>query len=207
MPATRSILGGFIVALTPLFLQACGGSGSDAGAGVSGTYSSVNDESLRMEFKSGGVVTLTAAGLGSSSGTFSVDGEKVIVTVEGQSHTLIRDGDCIQDQQDVFGKLCKGGRAGEASNVSTRKVPTTPTGTYLATNADGEFRLEFKPGNTLTRTATPAGGQPLVQDGGFTMEGDVIYATLPQGEPLVLNFVNDTYESTSFGLPMKFVKQ
>ena len=51
-----------------------------------------------------------------------------------------------------------------------------------------------------------AGGQPLVQDGSFTMEGDAIYATLPGGEPLVLKFVNDGYESTSFGLPLRFAK-
>ena len=106
----------------------------------------------------------------------------------------------------MFGKLCKGGKSGETANVTTRSVPTTPAGTWHASNADGSFQLEFKPGNTLTLTATPAGGQPVVQDGSFTMEGDAIYATLPGGEPLVLKFVNDGYESTSFGLPLRFTK-
>jgi hypothetical protein len=207
MRARLVTLRGLIVAFAPVAAQACGGSGADSGSGVTGAYTSVTDEALRIEFGSGGRVTLVAAGLGSSSATFTVDGEKVIVSVDGQDHTFIRDGDCIEDQLSVFGKLCKGGQAGEAANVTTRDVPTTPTGSYVATNSDGEFRLEFKPGNRLTLTATPAGGQPDAQDGSFTIEGDVIYATLPQGVPLVLKFVNDGYESTSFGLPMRFVRQ
>jgi hypothetical protein len=31
--------------------------------------------------------------------------------------------------------------------------------------------------------------------------------TLEQGIPMVLQFVNNRYESTAFGLPMAFVKQ
>ena len=179
-----------------------------SGSGVSGTYSSVNEDAVTMEFASGGGVSMTAAGLGSSQGTFTVEGEKLIVSLEGRTHAFIRDGDCIQDQQNMFGRLCKGGVAGEASNASTPDVPLTPTGTYLATNTDGEFRLEFKPDNTLTLTATPAGGgAPDARDGTFTVEGRQVHATISTGDPMVLTFVNDGYESTSFGLPMRFVKQ
>jgi hypothetical protein len=161
-----------------------------------------------MEFESGGGVSMAAAGLGSSRGTYTVEGEKLIVSLEGRNHTFIRDGDCVQDQQNVYGQLCKGGRAGEASSVPTPDVPITPTGTYLATTADGEFRLTFKPGNTLTLTATPAaGGSPDARDGTFIVEGRQVHATLSSGDPMVLTFVNDGYESTSFGLPMRFVKQ
>jgi hypothetical protein len=189
-----------------LLLQACGGAGSNSG--VDGEYTSVNDDEVTLEFKSGGNVAASLGDApGSSSGTFTVDGEKVVVNIDGMDYMFIRDGDCIRDQNDVFGKLCKGGQAGEAANVSTRNVPTTPSGTYVATSADGEFRLDFKPGNKVTMIATPPGGQPETLDGSFTMEGDVIYATLPQGVPLVLKFVNDTYESTSFGTPMTFVKR
>lgn len=93
-----------------------------------------------------------AAGAESSSGTYAVDGEKLIVTVDAQQHIFIRDGNCIEDRLNVFGKLCKGGKTGEAANVSTRNV-------------------------------------------------------LVQGALLVLKFVNDGYESTSFGLLMNFVRQ
>ena len=73
-----------------------------------------------------------------------------------------------------------------------------------ATNADGEFRLTFKSGNTLTLTATPAGGgAPDTRDGRFTVEGRQVHATLSTGDPMVLTFVNEGYESTSFGLPMR----
>jgi hypothetical protein len=203
-------IGSQVLGFASLLLAACGGGGdSGSGSGVSGTYTSVNQDAVvTMEFESGGGVSMTAAGLGSSRGTFTVEGEKLIVSLDGRNHTFIRDGDCIQDQQNMFGQLCKGGRTGEASNGSTPDVPTTPTGTYLATNADGEFRLEFKSGNTLTLTATPAGGgAPDARDGRFTVEGRQVYATLSSGDPMVLTFVNDGYESTSFGLPMRFVKQ
>ena len=136
-----------------------------------------------------------------------VDYQKRIVSVDGQTHTFNRDGNCIEEPRQIFGKLCKGGKSGEAANVSTRNVPTKPAGIWVATNADGEFKLEFKPGNRLAMTLTPAGGQPDTQEGTFTIEGDVIYATLAQSTPMVLKFVNDAYESTSFGLPMKFVRQ
>lgn len=194
------VIGGVLA----LSLLACGG--GDSGS-VGGKYTSVESDALSMDF-SGGKVTMTAAGMGSSSGTYAVEGEKIVVTVDGQSHTFIRDGDCIQDQLAVFGKLCKGGRSGEASNVSTRSVPTTPSGTWVASGVDGEFRIEFKPGNALTMTATPpGGGQAETAEGTFTVEGDEIHATVGNGVPLVLKYVNEGYESTSFGMPLTFKKQ
>ena len=190
-------VGGLLLAL------ACSGSGS----GTTGTYAAVDGTPITMEFKSGGVFTMTAEGLGSSSGTYTVDGEKLIVSVDGQTHTFIRDGNCIDEPLQIFGKMCKGGKAGQAANVSTRNVPATPTGTWVAGTADGEFKLEFKPGNTLALSMTPPGGQPDTRAGTFIVEGDAIHVTLEQGVPMVLKFVNDAYESTSFGFPMKFVRQ
>ena len=211
MLSRASIVGGL------LFGLACSGGGSSSGgdgssggsgsAGVTGTYSAVNGDPIALEFKAGGIVSMAASGLGASSGTYNVDGEKLIVSVDGQTHTFIRDGNCIEEPRQIFGKLCKGGKSGEISNVSTRNVPTTPAGIYVATNADGEFRLEFKPGNRLALTMTPPGGRPDTQEGSFTIEGDAIYATLAQATPMVLKFVNNTYESTAFGLPMRFVRQ
>jgi len=205
MSSTHSLALVFAIGGASLFLQACGGSGS--GSGPNGTYTSVTDAALTMKLTSGGGVVMTAAGVGSSTGTYVVEGEKIIVTLEGQAHTLIKDGDCVRDQLGVFGKMCKGGKAGGESNVSTRQVPVTPAGTWLATNADGQFRIVFGAGNTLTLTATPAGGTADTRDGTYKVEGDEVYATLTQGEPLVLKFVNNAYESTSFGPMMRFVKQ
>ena len=159
-----------------------------------------------MNFKSGGVVDMIAQGMGSSSGTYTVDGEKLLVTVSGVTHTFVKDGNCIEDQLQVFGKLCKGGKAGEASNVSTRKVPAAPSGTWVATTTEGTFTVQFKGGNSVTLSATAPGQNPESHDGTFTVEGDMVYAQLPGGMPLVLKFVNNAYESTSFGFPMKFVK-
>ena len=211
MVSRPSIVGGLLLGLACSGGESgSGGDGSpggDSSAGVTGTYSAVNGDPIALEFKSGGIFSMAASGLGASSGTYTVDGEKLIVSVEGQTHTFIRDGNCIEEPRQIFGKLCKGGKSGETSNVSTRNVPTTPAGTYVATNADGEFRLEFKSGNRLSLTVTPPGGRPDTQEGTFTVEGDAIYATLAQATPIVLKFVNNTYESTSFGLPMRFVRQ
>jgi hypothetical protein len=198
MHSGRLVFGGLVLAL------ACSSGGS--GSGTTGTYAAVDGTPITMEFKSGGVFTMAAEGLGSSSGTYTVDGEKLIVSVDGQTHTFIRDGNCIEEPH-IFGKLCKGGKSGEAANVSTRRVPTTPTGTWVASTADGEFRLEFRPGNTLALSMTPPGGQPDTKTGTFIVEGDAIHVTLEQGVPIVLKFVNEAYESTSFGFPMKFVGQ
>ena len=190
-------------------LPACGGgsnSGSGGGPGSVGTYSSVGSDGMTFELKAGGVVELRAAGLGSSRGTYTLDGEKIVVSIDNQTHTFIRDGSCIQDQRNMFGKLCLGGRAGEATNVSTRSMPTD--GIYVATNADGTFRLELKPGNTLSLSVTPASGNPDTQEGTYVIEGDNMHVRLgAQGVPMVLLYVNGAFESTSFGLPMKFVKQ
>ena len=62
------------------------------------------------------------------------------------------------------------------------------------------------PGNKVTLSATPPGGKPDVSEGTYTVEGSVITATVHQ-EPLVLTYVNNAYESTSFGFPLRFVKQ
>jgi len=199
MHSGRSVFGGLVLAL------AC--SGGNGGGGATGTYAAVNGDPITLTFKSGGKFEMTASGPGSSSGTYTTDGEKLIVSVDGQTHTFIRDGNCIEEPRHIFGKLCKGGKSGEAANVSTRNVPTTPTGTWVASTADGEFRLEFRPGNTLALSMTPPGGQPDTKTGTFIVEGDAIHVTLEQGVPMVLKFVNEAYESTSFGFPMKFVGQ
>jgi hypothetical protein len=185
---------------------ACSKSGPNSGS-ANGTYSAANGDPLSFEFKSGGRVEMNGGPLGSATGSYTVEGEKLIVTLPGApSSTFIKDGNCIEDQLHMFGKLCIGGQAGAKSNVSTRSAPVT-TGTWVASSSDGEFRLEFKSSNTLTLTLTPPGGQPASKQGTFIVEGDVVQATLDQAEPMTLKFVNDGYETTSFGLPMRFLKQ
>ena len=185
------------------------GSKSDSGAnaGARGTYAAANGDPLSFEFKSNGTVEMNGGPMGSATGTYTADGEKFLVTMPGgPTYTFIKNGNCIEDQLQMFGKLCIGGRAGEASNVSTRGALAT-TGVWVAASSDGEFRLEFKPDNKLTPTLTPPGGQPSSKDGTFIIEGEVLHVTLDQSEPMVLTFVNGGYETTSFGLSMKFVRQ
>src|ERR1041385_7135069 len=195
--------------------SACSKPGSDSDAGsaatpassAGGTYSAANGDPPSFKFKSGGKVEMDGGPMGSVTGTYTVEGEKLIVTLPGAlPATFIKDGNCIEDQLAMYGKLCIGGKAGAETNVSTRSAPTT-TGTWVATNSDGEFRLEFKSDNKLTLTVTPPGGQPAPRDGTFIVDGDVVQVTLDQSEPMTLKFVNAGYESTSFGLPMRFLRR
>jgi len=201
-----------VAALIVCSLVACKGSKSAAtpeaaaSGGAAGTYVSVANPELTIVFKPGGDAVLTAAGMGSSKGTYSVEGEKIIATVEGRQYTFIKDGNCIQDLQNVFDKSCIGGARGDAGNVSTHTMPE-PSGTWISSTSDGEFKLTFTGGNKVTLAATPPGGTPQVKSGTFAVEGDVVQVTTEQGDPLTLKWVNGSYESTSFGFPMKFVKQ
>ena len=91
-----------LVVCGALSLAACGQSGSDTSStsagGGAGSYSSVGDEGLVFDFKAGGVVTMTAKAMNvSSTGTYTVDGEKLVVTIDGQQHTFLRDGKCIEE--------------------------------------------------------------------------------------------------------------
>lgn len=194
--------------LLPLVLAGCGEGASAPGSGsVSGVYTSVDTDEIQLEFESDGTVVASMGGDQGEPGTYTVDGEKIVVVLDGQSITFIRDGSCIEDAQSLFGRMCKGGRAGETASVSTRTPPDT-TGTWSATNQDGEFVLEFQSGNALRFSATPSdGAQPVTREGKFVLEGATLHATLADSTPMVLTWVNSTYESTAFGLPMTFTKR
>ena len=182
------------------------GAAVPSASGSLGTFSAANGDPFFFEFKSGGTVEMNGGPLGNSSGTYTVEGEKLLVTTGGRTYTFIKDGNCIEDELHMFGKLCIGGKTGAESNVSTRSAPTT-TGAWVATSTDGAFKLEFKADNQLTLTLTTPGGQPSSKEGSYIVEGDVVHVTLDQSEPMVLKFVNGAYETTSFGLPLRFVKQ
>ena len=212
----RSVLmasGAVILACAIALIPACGksssgsGSGSASGGGSGGgeVFTSIENDALTFELKSGGTVRMVMRDIGESQGTYTVDGEKIIVSIDGQQHTFIRDGDCIAEPRQIFGKLCKGGKVGESSNVSTRELPSS--GTWVAVNEDGELKLELKPGNKLTLSMTPKIGKPSTHDGKYVIEEGTCYATIEPGDSMVLKYVNNVFESNAFGLPMKFVKQ
>jgi hypothetical protein len=205
---TPQLRGPLLVACLLLDVVGCGRSSSGAGpSDVSGTYSSIDDEELQIEFRPGNTVVAVMGGEEGDPGTYTIEGEKVLVTFNGQQITFIRDGSCIEDVQKMFGRMCKGGRAGNAANVSTRTAPVT-TGAWEATNQDGAFLIEFQSGTALRLSASMSdGSQSKTSEGRFSVEGDTLYATLADSTPMVLQWVNNGYESTAFGLPMRFTRK
>jgi hypothetical protein len=204
-----------LIACVFAFLAACNGGNDSAGSGggsggIAGVYTSVDSDDIKLEFSSGGSVVAIMAGEKGQPGTYTIDGEKIIVDFNGQKTTFIRDGDCIEDLQRFFGKMCKGGAAGATKNVSTRTPPPT-AGTWVATNEDGEFTIEFKSESAFTMTMTPSAAipnaGPEARDATFVIEEDTIHARFDDGMTVVLKWVNGAYESMAFGLPMKFVRQ
>lgn len=212
MLLARFLAPSLIVVSAVALLNACGESQAGSSGGFSGVFTSVEEDSIALEFKSNGTVTARMGSEQGQPGTFAVDGEKVVVDFQGQRTVFIRDGDCIEDAQHVFGKMCKGGQAGAARNVSTRDLSKMRTGTWVATNADGKFTLDFQAGERFTFSFAPAAGsslgdQPQSMEGTYQAEGDTLYTTLADGMPMVLKYVNESFESTSFGLPMTFVRK
>jgi len=219
MSFTRSIVVAAGLLFTIASLTSCSGSdsgsgsgGSGSSSGFSGVFTSVDSDEVKLEFKSGGTVVASMGNEQGKPGTFTLDGEKVIVDFGGQKTVFIRDGDCIEDAQQFFGKMCKGGKAGAASNVSTRDLASMREGTWIASNADGEFTIDFKPGEKFTFSFVPVAGsqmgdKPFTKEGTYVAEGDTLYTTLDHSNSMVLKFVNNAYESMAFGLPMKFVKR
>ena len=187
--------------LAALTLFACGGSGS--------TYTSVGDDPGVLELKSGGTFTFNMPGMGATEGTYTVDGEKILLVMNGQTHTLLKTGNCLEDQQMLFSRMCIGGKAGDAANAAAPAGPSgeAPSGTWKAMSELGEFTLEFKPGNTVSLSLAAPGAPADTRPGTYVTEGRAVHVRLDGGEPMVLTFVNGAYETMSFGTAMKFVKQ
>ncbi len=88
---------------TLLFLTGCG-------KGLSGTYVP-NDDSFagvlieRIVFTSGSEVEITAMGM-TRGGTYTVDGDRVKITVAGDTSIFTIAGNCI-DGGGMLGKFCK----------------------------------------------------------------------------------------------------
>ena len=78
---------------------------SGCGSSVSGTYSTPGDE-MKIEFKSGGKVTINVFGM-TKEGTYEVSGKTVKITIEGETEEMtIDDKGCLVGR-DLVGTLCK----------------------------------------------------------------------------------------------------
>ena len=78
-----------LAALTSVFaLASCGESTAGSGGGFSGVFTSVDSDEIAFEFKHDGTVVARMAGEQGQPGTFTLDGEKILVDFDGQRTTL-----------------------------------------------------------------------------------------------------------------------
>ena len=89
---------------------------------------------------------------------------------------------------------------------SSPGVPAAPEGTWVATTPAAQYKLTFDAGNAVTLDFDPYIAIGSSEDGTFRAEGDLVYIDL-HVQPMVLKSVNDTYESTSPGTMLTFIKQ
>ena len=209
---------GLVAMVCAAFLfQACGKSepGANANSGASGsasvsgdsgginaTYKSIGEDEFTIEFRSNGNVHMTSP-IGEDNGTYTAEGDKIIVKLKDNTFRFIRNGNCIEDIA-VFGKLCIGGKSGEATAAA---ATMGPTGTYVATNDVGDFSREFSAGSKVVLHASLKGEKPEIAEGTYSIVSSMIDVKLPDGERMTLMYVNDTLETNAFGFPLKFVKK
>lgn len=170
------------------------------GHSLSGTYSGKGTGFLdKLHFKSGGKVELTFMGM-TKEGSYEIEGNKVKVTNAGDTQVLTIDAQGCLDGGGLLGKYCKDGTA-VASSAGV-------SGTYVAGDASGGIKLEFRDGNKVRVTVADAGARGETAEGEYQVSGDRITVQVPRGERLVLTRNGDTLEG-SFGGANKinFVKR
>jgi hypothetical protein len=86
MDATFRRLGVGVIAAACMLLVGCGG------GGPSGTYSSDGPIPMSMTFKGGGKVTISGMGE-TKEATYTVEGDRVIVTLDGSPATFVKQKD------------------------------------------------------------------------------------------------------------------
>lgn len=101
MGASIGRVGVAMAAAACVFLAGCGG------GAPSGTYASEGPIPMTMTFKSGGKVTVAAMG-DTKEATYKMDGDKVIVTLDGNPATFVKQKDgSLAAQGEMMGMTLK----------------------------------------------------------------------------------------------------
>lgn len=195
------------IALTIGTLAGCGSK-------VDGTYVPEGGAGLisSITFKSGGKCELTGLGM-TKEGTYEIEGNKIKLTVSGETNILTMDDQGCIDGGGIIGKFCKsaakssGGASAKGGSSSSGKSGGAPSGLYECNVPDGtKFTLEFSAGGKCKMTMIDH-GQPDVTDGNWTLNGDDIMIQSDQGMPMNLKRNGPSLVADMGGMQMTFVKK
>jgi hypothetical protein len=167
-----------------LSLGGCGG-------GLEGTYSGEDSETGErtgfldyVTLKSGN--RLEAGFLGQTkTGTYTVDGKRVTLTVDGDSSPevlMIKDDGCLEGNA-ILGRYCRDGKK-TAAVREEKKEAESLVGTYEARHAasDQGIRLEFKRDQKVTVNYIGAGAPPA-ETATYAVVGNEVHIAAP-GAPV-----------------------
>lgn len=194
------------------------------GGGLEGTYSGEDSETGErtgfldyVTFKSGN--RLEAAFLGQTkTGTYTVDGKRVTLTVDGDSSPeilTIKDDGCLEGNA-LLGRYCRDGKKTAAVREEKReekKEAESLVGTYEARHAaSGQgIRLEFKRDQVVTVNYIGSGAPPA-ESSTYAVAGKEVHITAPgtpAGVPpaMVLTRDGDALIMTDGEQSVRFEKQ
>jgi len=187
---------------------------SGCGSKLDGTYTPADGEGLisSITFKSGGKCELTGLGM-TKEGTYELEGQKVKITVSGETNILTMDDKGCLDGGGIIGRFCKGsaksdgGSSKNSAASSSVKSGGAPSGLYECNVPDGtKFTLEFAAGGKCKMTMIEH-GQPDVTEGNWTLNGDDIMIQSAQGMPMNLKRNGTSLVADMGGMQMTFVKK
>ena len=167
---------------------------SGCGGGLNGTYTPSGDGFFeQLTFQSGGTVEITWMGM-TKEGSYEVDGDRVKVTVGGDTQVLRIDGRGCVDGGGLIGRYCKGGSSVVQSDARSGGRSKSLAGTWETETPMGTLTLEFRRGNEVRVSVAGAGGEPERREGSYESNGDRVIVRLPEEEPLELVRQGDVLE-------------
>lgn len=178
-----------------LLLSACGG-------GLSGTYSGKDTGFLdEMTFRSKNEVDLTFMGM-TKVGQWKMDGDRVTITIGGETHVLTRDDTGCLDGGGLIGRYCQG--KGEARTAAKDRGLS---GRWETGNGQDGVVLQFRSDGSVEVTVRESGSRPETRQARYEQDDDRVTVTTPDGEAMELVRQGDVLESSSMGVTIRFTRK
>ena len=193
---------GGVVLAASITLVGCGG-------GLDGVYRPEGGAGFfeQIEFRSGGKVEITFMGT-TKEGDFEVDGDRVRITVSGDTQILRLDGDGCVDGGGIIGRYCPGGSAPGAQAGTRPASDGKPSGTYQARDGNDVIQLAFGSGSEVRMTITEGAETYPPISAHYSMRGDRVTIRIPElDESFELTFRDGVLEGAVQGDSVRFTRR